>query len=375
MSEKQKDNNIQQQKRLISLDAFRGLTIAGMIVVNSPGIRDHIYPPLRHADWHGLTATDLVFPFFLFIMGVSVVLGYSKQLAAERSLGDAFPKILKRTIILFALGVLLNAVSNIENLRIVGVLQRIGLVFFACSIIYMTTSWKTQLWLTVGLLLAYWLSMSFIPFPGAAAGTLEPGINFAAWIDSYLVPGRMYRETWDPEGFYSTLPAIASGLTGVLAGHLIISNLSIDRKLAWLFSLGAVAFALGSVWGWFFPINKNLWTSSYVLYTSGLATISLATSIFFIDVLDIHRGTRPWIIFGANSITVYVLHGLLKKPLYYIPVTGGENSRSFHILVNDGIMAIGFSPEFTSMLWSVLYTGLCFIPIWIMYRKKIFIKI
>ena len=209
--------------RLISLDFFRGLTIAAMIVVNDPGSWSYVYPPLRHAEWHGVTPTDLVFPFFLFIVGVSIVLALSKRKSTNRSI---YFKILKMSCILFSIGLALALFPNFdfENLRVAGVLQRIALVYLFCSIIYLKSSNLIQVWLGIICLIIYWIFMTFVPFGDSIAGTLEPGNNFAAWIDQYITPGRMYQKTWDPEGFFSTIPAIASGISGMFCGHIILNK-------------------------------------------------------------------------------------------------------------------------------------------------------
>ena len=209
--------------RLISLDFFRGLTIAAMIVVNDHGSWSYVYPPLRHAEWHGVTPTDLVFPFFLFIVGVSIVLALSKRKSTNKSI---YFKILKRSCILFSIGIALALFPNFdfENLRVAGVLQRIALVYLFCSIIYLKSSNLVQVWLGIICLIIYWLFMTFVPFGDSIAGTLEPGNNFAAWIDQYITPGRMYQKTWDPEGFFSTIPAIASGISGMFCGNIILNK-------------------------------------------------------------------------------------------------------------------------------------------------------
>ena len=214
--------------RLISLDFFRGLTIAAMIVVNDPGSWSYVYPPLRHADWHGVTPTDLVFPFFLFIVGVSIVLALSKRKKTDSSI---YFKIIKRTVIIFSIGLFLALFPNFdfENLRIAGVLQRIALVYLFCSVIYLNSSFLVQIWIGIILLLLYWVFMTKIPFDNVLAGTLEPGTNFAAWVDQFITPGRMYQKTWDPEGFFSTIPAIATGLSGMFCGHVLL-NKSKDLK-------------------------------------------------------------------------------------------------------------------------------------------------
>lgn len=360
-------------KRLISLDFFRGLTIAGMILVNTPGSWDYVYAPLRHADWHGITPTDFVFPFFVFIVGISIVLAYTKQLSRGRQPGEMVPKIIRRTITIFLLGIFLNLFPEFDfaHLRVPGVLQRIALVFIACALLFLYTSKRTQWWVAIGLLVGYWLVMTLIPHPEYGEVLLEPGKNIAAYIDNLLMPGTMYQGTWDPEGILSTFPAIATGITGMLAGHVVVSMRTPERKVVWLFTGGFLAYALGSMWDWFFPINKNLWTSSYVLYTSGLAAMTFAFSYFLIDVLDRRKGTFFGVVFGSNAITAYVLSGILTI-LTHRAWFGGESIRSLFMYSGT---TVGFGPYFTSLLWALFYCVLCYIPVYILYKKRIFIKI
>ena len=270
--------------RLISLDFFRGLTIASMIVVNDPGSWAHVYPPLRHATWHGVTPTDLVFPFFLFIVGVSIVLALSK---AKNSKSSIYFKIIKRTIIIFSIGLFLALFPNFdfENLRVAGVLQRIALVYLFCSVIYLNSSFLVQIWIGVILLILYWFFMTKVPFGDSLAGTLDPGNNFAAWLDQFITPGRMYQKTWDPEGFFSTIPAIATGITGMFCGHVILNkSKDLKDKIILIFVAGFSTICLGMLWDFSFSMNKHIWTSSYVLFSSGLAMLFLACCIWIIDL-------------------------------------------------------------------------------------------
>ncbi len=358
-------------KRLISLDVFRGLTIAGMIIVNDPGSWSHVYDPLLHAEWHGATPTDLVFPFFLFIVGVSIALSYTKQINAGVPKKEMVRKIIRRSTLIFALGIFLSLFPkfNFAEIRIPGVLQRIALVFLAGSLIFINTDWKKQLKIGAGLLIGYWLLMCFVPTPGYGKVMLEPGQNLAAWLDNLVVPGRLWQGTWDPEGLLSTFPAIVNGIAGMLVGKLILSDLEQDKKLIWLFSLGFLVYVSGCIWDWFFPINKHIWTSSYVLYTCGLATMTLAASIWFVDVKGFTRWIKPGLVFGANSITAYVLHGMLAS-VVILGAGGGIKGLFF-----NGLVDIGMAPKLASLLWALLYTLICYIPIWILYKKKIFIKI
>jgi len=360
-------------QRLLSLDAFRGFTIALMIVVNDPGSWSHVYAPLLHAKWHGITPTDLVFPFFLFIVGVSVVLAFSKRMKSGASKESLYRKIIIRSLKIFLVGIFLNLFPNFDfaDLRVAGVLQRIAIVFLVCSILFLQLDWKKLAMTGAVILVGYWLAMTLIPVPGIGEANLEPGKNLAAWIDGILLPGRMWQGTWDPEGLLSTLPAIATGITGMLTGILITGTLSLDRKIIWLFLMGFFSFVLGGVWDWFFPINKNLWTSSFVLYTSGAAALTLGSSMFIVDVLNIKSWTRMGRIFGANAISVYVFAGILPDLLSGVKIAG----YSFNSLFMETLTNIGLAHKFASLLYAIVFTLICYIPAYILYKKKIFIKL
>ncbi len=360
-------------KRLISLDAFRGFTIAAMIMVNNPGSWRYIYPPLEHAEWNGLTPTDLIFPFFIFIVGVSIVLAYTKRLNAGIPKGPMYRKIIIRSIKIFAVGILLWLFPrfSFESVRIAGVLQRIAIVFMVSAFLFLNTKWKTQAIVAAVLLVAYWLVMVLIPTPGYGKVMLEPGANIAAWIDSKFLPGYMWQETWDPEGILSTFPAIATGITGMLAGHLIVSKMEQERKLIYLFTLSFLVFVIGFFWSYIFPLNKNIWTSSFVMVTSGLAGMTLAASIFVVDILGRTRFTKPGIIFGSNAIAVYVLADVWRLPFYSWKIGGASlNNHWMHMFEQ-----LGWSMKFGSFSYAVIFICLNFIPAWILYKKKIFIKL
>lgn len=371
MSEINLESNTSQ--RLLSLDAFRGFTIALMIVVNDPGSWSHVYTPLLHAEWHGVTPTDLVFPFFLFIVGVSIALAYSKHLKAGADKKGMYKKILIRSLKIFAVGIFLNLFPtfDFENLRVTGVLQRIAVVFLVCSFLFLNTDWRALAKIGGITLLAYWVIMAFVPVPGLGVVSLEPGQNIAAWIDSYLLPGRMWQGTWDPEGLFSTLPSIVTGVTGMLAGIIIVSEKPLDRKIIWLFTLGFFSFIIGGAWDWFFPINKNIWTSSFVLYTSGIASMTLACCMFIVDVKQIKGWTRMGRIFGANAITVYVIAGMLPDLFRNIKISGYSLSSMFM----EGLVELGMEPKLASFLYSITFVLICYIPAYILYKKKIFIKL
>lgn len=391
--------------RLVSLDALRGFTIAAMIVVNSPGSWSHVYGPLLHAEWHGMTLTDLVFPFFLFIVGVSITLAYSKRLNAGAPKGDIYKKIFSRSAKIYLLGIFLWLWPEFDfgNIRYVGVLQRIAVVFLCCSLLFLHTNWKQQAVILGSLLLGYWLMLYAIPVPidaviqqalntgiieraggnvvglgeiskvssGFIAPNVEPGINFAAWFDRQIVPGYFYEKSWDPEGFLSTLPAIGTCILGMLSGKLLLSDKDTYQKLTWIFFAGFVLFIAGMMWSWFFPLNKNLWSSSYVFASGGLAMMFLGAFLLIVDVLEYKRWTRPGIVFGANAITSYVLSGVLLTVFY-------NDLMSFQALNQvflEWVIDLGLPAKLGSLLYALLYTSVLYIPAVILYGKKIFIKV
>lgn len=360
-----------QVERLKSVDAVRGFTIAAMILVNYPGSWSHLFPPLAHASWHGLTPTDLIFPFFLFVVGVSIVLAYTKQIHQGIEPKKLYGKILFRTLKIFALGLLLNYYHHfsLAELRVAGVLQRIALVFLVCSFLFLNTKWKTQLWVAIVLLFTYWVTMVFIPNPALGKVSLEPGTNFAAYIDSYILPGKMWQGTWDPEGLYSTIPAIATGIIGMLVGKLLISDLLHDRKIIWLFVIGISLSVIGYFWGINFPVNKNIWSSSFVLVTAGFASLVLAASMFLIDELKRDKIAKIGIIFGSNAIAVYVLADILSYFFYSMPIGGAALNHHFVSLFASS------APKLGSCIYAIMYVSINFIPAYILFKKRIFIRL
>lgn len=359
--------------RLISLDAMRGFTIAGMILVNYPASWEHIYPPLEHAEWHGLTPTDLVFPFFLFIVGVSITLSFTKLLEKNTPRSALYRKIVVRAIKIFAVGIILSLIPNFEfgNIRFAGVLQRISIVFLVCSFIFLNTSIRSQIWIGALVLIIYWLAMTLIPTPGVGQVSLEKGVNLAAWVDSILLPGRMWQGTWDPEGILSTFPAIVTGITGLLAGHLLLSKRTQNEKANLLLVCGFLAVVGGYLWGLTFPVNKNLWSSSYVLVTSGLASLVLGTMYYVVDIRHYTSGTKPGIIFGANAIAIYFLSDIISIVFYTLQF--GSASLSQHFMA--ALTAMGFAPELASMLYAIIFVIINFFIAYFLYKKKIFIRL
>lgn len=365
--------------RLLSLDAFRGITVAGMILVNNPGSWENIYPPLRHASWNGCTPTDLIFPFFLFIVGTSIHLGYKDKLSAGLT-KKVFLKILKRALIIFALGLFLTLFPkfNFETFRIPGVLQRISIVFFFASILYLKTNWLTQLRVAVVLLVAYYLMMTLIPVPGVSPPSLEPETNLGAWLDRALLDGHLWAQskTWDPEGILSTVPAIATAILGMLAGKIISREESPLEKIVWLFFVGCVLIVIGLGWGMLFPINKSLWTSSYVLYTAGIAMQFLACCYWLIDVKGFKAWAMPFVYYGMNALFVFVASGLLVKILSRIKVEDGPGETiSVWGYAYKYFYATWLSPINASLLFALTLVLIFLVILRWMYQKKIFVKI
>lgn len=364
--------------RLASLDVFRGLTIAGMILVNNPGTWSAIYPPLQHAEWHGWTPTDLIFPFFIFIVGVAMTFSFANRKARGDTDAQLMVQVFRRSLIIFGLGLFLNGLPffNLSTIRIPGVLQRIAVCYFFSGLIFLKTRLRGQI-IAIGVLLfAYWALMMLVPVPGYGAGALTPEGNLAAYIDSTLLHRHMYRATWDPEGILSTIPAIGTALFGALVGHLLRSERSQQEKFRLLIAGGALAAVVGWVWGLVFPINKNLWTSSYVVFSAGLASIFLAICYWIIDIRGWKRWALPFTIFGLNSILVFVLSGVLGRILVLIKVhaiDGKEMALKTYLFKT--LFASVASPINASLLFAICYVLLWLGVMTILYKKRFFLKI
>ncbi len=364
-------------KRLRSLDVFRGATIAGMILVNSPG-NEMAYVPLEHAAWDGCTPTDLIFPFFVFILGASLYFSLSNRLAQGTGRAVLFRKVLHRTAALFGLGLLLNGFPyyHWSTLRIPGVLQRIALCYFFAATLFLRFRLRTLLYLTLGILLGYWLLMTRTPVPGFGAGNLTRTGNLAAYVDRTVLAGHLYRPEYDPEGILSTLPAIATALMGILAGAWLGSGRSDQEKLEGLLAAGAAAIVAGKLWGWWFPINKALWTGSYVLYAGGWALLLLALCYWLIDVKKREVWGKSFEIFGRNAILAYCLHILFLKiqNLVYLPRPDGRPG-NLRFYMTDHFFAPWTTPLNASLLYALSYTLFWLIVCGVLSRKKIFVKI
>src|SRR5665213_1999891 len=367
--------------RVRSLDFFRGLTVAGMILVNNPGDWANIYAPLEHSEWNGCTPTDLVFPFFLFIVGVSIVYAMATKKADPANHRAIMLKAARRSLTIYILFLLLVLIPkfDFQHLRLLGVLPRIAIVFFICTVLFLKTSRKTQVWIFWSILIAYYFIMNFIPVPSIGPSNLERSTNLAAWLDRLvLTPNHIWSQskTFDPEGLLSTLPAISTCMLGIFTGGWLQRNdRSAENKVAWLFSVAALLTTGGLIWNGFFPINKALWTSSFVLFTGGLAMATLTLSYWLIDVNRRQKFTEPFVAFGSNAITIYVVSGYLPELIGAIPVKEDGLKSNLWQYGYHHLFTSWLSPVNASVVSALVYVFLLSIPMIIMHRKKIFIRI
>jgi predicted acyltransferase len=375
--------------RLLSLDVFRGLTIAGMLLVNDPGSWGAIYPPLEHAAWNGWTPTDLIFPFFLFIVGVTTHLSLGSRRARGATDRDIVLQILRRGAIIILLGWLMAGfpyypLTRITAIRIGGVLPRIGVCYIAGALLTMKTTLKQQVVIVAALLYGYWFLQTLVPVPGQnEIGALllnRPDATLSAWLDRkvlglpHLWVGSV---TWDPEGILSTIPAIGTVILGVFTGRwLTHKEVPMAERLNAMFVVGAIAMVVGLMWNWSFPINKNLWTSSYVMFTGGMAAVALAASVWLVDVKMIRWWTKPFVIYGTNPILAYVGSGVMARIIYsLIKVPYGGRIVSLQTAIYEAAFASWLAPRNASLAFAV-----CIVLFWlgiltVLYRRKIFLKV
>ena len=374
-------------ERLLSLDVFRGITIMGMILVNNPGTWSAIYPQLRHAEWHGCTFTDLIFPFFLFIVGVAISYSLTKRKAQGGSMKSLYLNIFRRSVILFLLGMILAGFPfglmldhqfSWATIRIPGVLQRIAVVYLVASILFLTTNTKAQYWITGAILVGYAALMSLVPVPGVGYANYEPTTNLAAYIDQLLLGSHLWSasKVWDPEGILSTLPAIGTAMLGIFTGNLLRSEKDAATKTVWMYIWGSALMLAGWIWSFWFPLNKNIWTSSYVLYTGGLALFFLAFCYWFIDIKKVTWWIKPFHVYGMNAITVFFLSGIVGRLLYLIKWQTAEGTMiTLKGYLFDTFFLSWLSPINASLGFAIVYILIWLGLMWILYAKKIFIKV
>lgn len=398
--------------RLMSLDVFRGATIAAMILVNNPGNWSAAYKPLLHAEWHGWTFTDLIFPFFIWIVGVAIPLSTARRLEQGQSRGQLLMHALRRSAIIFALGFFLNSFGYLidsslfrdgfsawlhnyaTTVRVPGVLQRIGICYFLAMMIFLGTSIRGQVIWIVGLLAGYWALMIVGPLLGCGSGGLDEHGNFSEYIDNLVLNGQTIGQhvwsggkTWDPEGIFSTVPAVATCLFGIMTGHLLRSRQTPETKTAWLFVAGNLLLFAGVVMDIWLPINKKLWTSSYAVFMAGMAMNCFAVSYWLVDVQGWRKCAKPFAIYGMNAITVFMLAGLLGRLSLTVKLTNAAGEKTaLKTYLYDHLCApfaspdtapfFGFlaSPRNASLMWALIYVaGLYLVAYW-MYRRKWFLK-
>ena len=344
--------------RLVSLDVFRGATMALMVLVNTPGDGAHTYGQLQHAEWNGWTLTDTVFPSFLWIVGVAITLSLGKRMAAGDARGHLFAQVLRRAAILYMLGLVVYAYPfSLSTQRWLGVLQRIAICYLIASVIYLTTGVRGQLIWIGSLLASYWLLMKLVPVPGYGAGDLAVGHNLANYIDRIVLGSHNYAGTkaWDPEGIVSTIPAIATALFGILAGHILRMRRQLSTRAAWLLGSGAVLIALGLVASIWLPINKKLWTSSYALLMAGLDFVVFAICLWLVDIRGFKRAVKPLTIMGMNAITVYMISELLDEALGALHWRGPLYRAVFVPLASPMNASLLYATAYTALLWLIAY--------------------
>ncbi len=364
--------------RLASLDAFRGLTVAGMVLVNNPGSWANIYWPLDHAKWSGWTPTDMIFPFFVFIVGVSITLSLARKVEIGVDNRDLFRNVLRRSLIIFGLGLFLQGFPffDLHTIRIPGVLQRIAVCYFCASIIFLKTRWRTQALIAGSLLIAYWIIMKTIPAPGFAPGDLSREGNFAAYVDRSILGVHKWKPDYDPEGILSSIPAVATALCGVLTGHWLRSGKPQFEKVTGLFVAGLVCIVAGWAIDPWFPINKALWTSSFVIFMAGMALQLLALFYWLIDIKGIKKWALPFTIYGVNAIAVFVLSGLAARLMSLWKVSQPDGSKlDVHTLIYQHLFASWAEPINASLFFAITYVLIWLFLMWLLYRKNIFIKV
>ena len=358
--------------RIVSVDVMRGITIAAMVLVNNPGTWSHIYPPLGHAEWHGYTPTDLVFPFFLFIVGCSIAFAYR----GRRPSVETYRKIAVRSLKLIGLGIFLGAflivppfIKPWAEIRLPGVLQRIGLVFCIAAPLALHLRSRHLLFVALGLLLGYWALLGGLPLPNGPGPTYERAAgNWAMYVDKLVLGTHTWKADYDPEGLLSTLPAVATCLIGVLAGRFLLSG---EQVLSRLFGVGLLLVIVGQLWGLVLPINKALWTSSFVVVTAGWALLVLGAIYYLTDVRGWTRG-GVFARAGANALILFFLSSFFAKVFYSVEV-GDTN---LHDYLYQTIFSWPFlPPEFSSLLYALVLVTFYLWLGTLLYHRGVFVKV
>jgi len=374
--------------RLASLDAFRGFTIAAMVLVNNPGDWGNLYAQLDHSKWNGWTFTDCIFPFFLFIGGVAMALSLGRLSAAGADKRGLVLKLARRACLIYLIGFLLNFLPyfNIEKVRLLGVLPRIALCTLLAAPIVVYCGWRAQLAIIAGLLTLYSVLMLCVPVPGIGAGVLEPGQDFGAWVDRSLFGRHLWvtSKTWDPEGLVSTLPALCSQLFGVLTGRWLATDVNRTEQTVWMLLFGLVFLCLGAIFDTILmPINKSLWTPSFCLLMTGWALLAFSGFYWLLDV-NPHpavreaaaRWSKPFIIYGMNALFIFAMSGFVAKMFGYIKFAQADGSlQSLGKTLYAPLAALPIGAVNTSLLHALLFDAFMFALAWAMWRKRWFVKV
>ncbi|MCC7055418.1 MAG: DUF5009 domain-containing protein [Gemmatimonadaceae bacterium] len=380
------------------------MTVAGMLLVNNPGDWDHIFPPLEHAAWHGWTPTDLIFPYFLFIVGVTAHLSLSQRRARGDGEAAIIRQVLRRGALIFLFGLFLawfpgfmwgtiasipdatfgdRVLYRLEHLRIMGVLQRIAVAYVIGALLTLRGTWKQHIAVLAAILLGYWALMTLVTVPDRGVPGWQlldtPDAVLSAWFDrTVLTTNHLWAsaKTWDPEGLLSTLPAVGTMMLGQLAGRWIGTNRPLAERLNGLFATGALLLVVGLMWHWVFPINKSLWTSSYVVFTAGMAAVTLATCMWLIDVRGWKRWTKFFVIYGTNPMIAFVGSGLMARitvTLWKVPTAEGPVSVQW--VVYRTLFEPILEPRVASLGYAVTFVLFWFLILWALWRRNIFLKV
>ena len=365
------------KERLLSLDVFRGFTLLGMVLVNShPG---EIYPGLGHVKWNGWGFADLIFPFFVFIVGVAIPYSFASRLARGESREKLFMHILLRCVLLFAIGVFLNGYPrfDLSTLRVMNVLQRIAICYFLASIIfvYIRMTTRSIVWLCGTILVLYFVLMKFVPVPGYGAGVLEPIGNWGNYFDRHIMLGHMQHDGWEGKSLLGSFPALVTMLMGLLTGVYLRTARPAYETLTHLYFYGSLCMAAGIIWGLWFPINQHLWTSSLVLFMGGMALVFLATFYYIVDTKKVTWWTLPCLIFGVNSLAVWVFSQLGMKTLMAIDIIGPNGAAVSLWKAGGDWLATYLGPMNGSLAFAILYVLFWLGVMGILYRQRIFIRL
>jgi predicted acyltransferase len=373
-------------RRLMCLDVYRGLMVAGMILVDNPGSDKGAYWPIMHAKWNGSTPADFIFPSFLFLVGISMVYSFAARLERGETKQRILLHAFRRSLILIAIGLLVNASPiiglDLDTWRFEGVTQRIGLCYFAAAILELWAGRRGQLGALAACLIGYWALLRFVPVPGAGVPGrdipfMDQVQNLPAWLDRKLFMGHLYDGTRDPEGIIHTIPAIGTTLMGVLTGHWLRTKRDATKLIGGMVLFGVLGMAAGEVWNRWFPINKNLWTSSFVLFSGGFALLFLSLLYWMIEVKKWRRvWTMSILVFGMNAIAGFVADSLIYGPGYTFTVKGANGAiMNWHEAAQAHLEAAGLSTANSSLVYSLGAVAICWVLSWFLWRKKIFLKV